>query len=420
MSVTSIRACYNMDAALNYQESKGGIDRCAKRSGNLEPKQFRAANKALRRQYGRLRQGYTIIQSFSHDELDYTNADDIETAHLLGVELASRQFPNSLFQVVTHTDSKSHCVHNHISILNHDFESRKAIQNTSWFQLKRTNDALMKEYDMRVCAKSILSKDQREYWSEKRGKSAELWQNDLRSRIDKAILKATDIDEFQNNLAVEGVNAFFYKADGKELLKNFTFSFQDETGKIRKKRGEKMGTQYSKAAILKQLEKNAKQSSAAPKKLETMSEWIAKQPPKAAPEPCAALPSAPELLEAPEPSAPKVAKIRSDEKEQRQRDFEEAIKKEQNDDEERRRRTRIQIEMRLREIDEEMSDETLDEDSPQYRKLSAERNQLKQKLLKMDIEETQKRKASLQGSPELLREELLPKQFSKGYELEFG
>ena len=181
-----------------------------------------------------------------------------------------------------------------------------------------------------------------------------------------------------------------------------------------------MGTQYSKAAILKQLEKNAKQSSAAPKKLETMSEWIAKQPPKAAPEPCVALPSAPELLEAPEPSAPKVAKIQSDEKEQQQRDFEEAIKKEQNDDKERRRRTRIQIEMRLREIDEEMSDETLDEDSPKYRKLSAERNQLKQKLLEMDIEKTKKRKASLQCSPELLREELLPKQSNKGYELEFG
>ena len=416
MSVTSIRPCYNIDAALAYQEAKDGIDRCAMESSNAELMSFRDINKKLKIEHGRMRQGYTIIQSFPKDELDYTDEADIEQAHLLGVELASSQFPNTIFNVVTHTDSKGHCVHNHITVLNHDFSTQKALQNTTWFQLKHTNDKLMNQYGMEICKEKRRSLDSAEYWAQQREQDTALWQDDLRSRIDKAIMKAIDLSSLQDNLAVEGVNGLFFKKDGRELLKHFSFTFTDENGKEHRKRGDKMGTQYSKQNILSQLAANNKQKEAPKKQLESMSDWIKRQPPKAAPQQKAVEPKS----SVPEKASKKVER-KSDDTAELLQSRQKQIRKNQAYEEEKQKRIIMEINRRLQELDEEMDDETLDEDSPKYKKLQAEYDQLQRQHLQLAIEKTEEiRRQHLLQHPQTLNEDLMPRQRGDDqYGLEF-
>lgn len=94
----------------------------------------------------------TYIQSWSADEYDKNNPEDVQRAHDLGVETARRLAPNSPFLVATHIDSKGGCVHNHIIILNHDYLTGKAAPKSAgnFHNVKRVNDELMKEVGMEV------------------------------------------------------------------------------------------------------------------------------------------------------------------------------------------------------------------------------------------------------------------------------
>ena len=40
MSIVNIRACYDLESALNYQELRNGIDRTACKCSNVEPNNF--------------------------------------------------------------------------------------------------------------------------------------------------------------------------------------------------------------------------------------------------------------------------------------------------------------------------------------------------------------------------------------------
>lgn len=268
MSVVSIRPCYNLKSALDYQELKNGIDRTACKSSNIEPNNFRDLAEKLSMKYGRLRQGFTIIQSFSKSELNCENSEHIELAEQLAYELMARMFPNSPFQIIVHTDSISGCLHTHSTVLNHNFKTGKALQNTSWYQLKKANDELMQENSMEVCKRKERSIDQQEYWSAQRANDKYSWQEDLHNRINKALDVATTLSEFSAYLGVEGVIGKFHKADEKSLLKHFSFVFKDENGKEHKKRGDKLGACYTPEVIFQRLKENQQ------KAIMPMSDWV--------------------------------------------------------------------------------------------------------------------------------------------------
>lgn len=271
MSIVNIRACYDLESALNYQELKNGIDRTACKCSNVEPYAFRELAKEIIKKYKRLREGYTIIHSFSREELDYTNQEHAELAKKISYELMSSIFPNSAINVVVHTDSKNHCVHTHSTVLNHNFKTGKALQNTSWYQLKKANDELMENNSMEVCKRKERSIDQQEYWSAQRTNDEYSWQEDMQNRIDKAMDVATSLHDFFVYLGVEGVQGNFYKADGKSLLKHFSFSFKDKNGKEHKKRGDKLGACYTPEAIQQKLKENQQ------KTIIPMSDWVEMQ-----------------------------------------------------------------------------------------------------------------------------------------------
>ena len=94
----------------------------------------------------------TFVQSWSVDELDKDNPEDVQRAHALGAETARRLAPNSPFLVATHIDSDGGCVHNRIIILNHDHLTAKAApkQAGNFHNVKRVNDELMAEVGLEV------------------------------------------------------------------------------------------------------------------------------------------------------------------------------------------------------------------------------------------------------------------------------
>lgn len=81
---------------------------------------------------------FSIVQSFSADELDYRSSDDIDKAHQIGIETAkmlNKRFGiEREWAVYTQADGDGHCIHNHIVYMNYD-RDLVALKELSW---KRT------------------------------------------------------------------------------------------------------------------------------------------------------------------------------------------------------------------------------------------------------------------------------------------
>lgn len=93
---------------------------------------------------------FSIVQSFSGDELDYRSLEDIDKAHKIGIETAKALNDyfndNREWAVYTQVDGDGHCIHNHIIYMNYD-RNLVALKELSW---KRTllpiNEAISDKY----------------------------------------------------------------------------------------------------------------------------------------------------------------------------------------------------------------------------------------------------------------------------------
>lgn len=238
MSIVNIDACYDLRAALEYQAGDNN-ERIAVCSSNIEPLNFDNYAQMQIESGSHKVQGYTVIQSFSLDELQNTQ-NNAELVNKLGCALIEAAYPNYPYNVITHRDSETGHIHNHCSVLNYEFETGKAItQNRRWLDLSRINDSVMEKYGMEVCDAKTRQADQKQYWDKKRNPDKYIWQDDLENRIHKSINGAVSVKDFAARLAVEGVTTRIFAKDGKPL-KHMSFSFIGNDGKIHKKRGSKM------------------------------------------------------------------------------------------------------------------------------------------------------------------------------------
>ena len=97
-------------------------------------------------------EAYHVIQSWSTDELDPNNPDDVEKAHAAGVELSQRLAPHAPVMVATQHDGRSGCVHNHIVLINADLETGKALPGNvhKLATVRYLNDQVMRDFGMQV------------------------------------------------------------------------------------------------------------------------------------------------------------------------------------------------------------------------------------------------------------------------------
>lgn len=258
MSVVTITKCHSVTATMKYLFEKQKKNEFRERVGAVycslnSVDEFCKAATELKETFDRI-EGYNLVQSFEADEFDVNNQEDIETVNNLGFELAQRLYKNSAFVVVTHIDSNSHCLHNHITVLNHDFETNKCItENRQFKQISYANDMLMKENNLNVC----------------KPKKLQNLDDTLKLKLDEAISRTDNFDDFITLLNTEyaiSVDAYDKK---QQIKKSFSYHYTDETGKQRKRRSSSISDNYTVEAILSRLKANTE-----PDKAITVSEPV--------------------------------------------------------------------------------------------------------------------------------------------------
>lgn len=180
-------------------------------------------------------EAFTLVQSFSKNELNYQNNDDVCKAHMAGVEFCSRlaEKYNVMFNVETHIDSKGHCIHNHIDIPNIDLKTQCALQGEIklWQNLTHINDAVMRDMQLEVCNENQNNYD---------------FKKDLQTRLDDAIRNSYDFDMFVLEAASRNIIVHDKKSNGQER-KHITYEFTDDANTTHKIRDTKIN--YTKASI---------------------------------------------------------------------------------------------------------------------------------------------------------------------------
>lgn len=226
MSIVNIKTTTSMHGALSYQEKN---DRAVYHTTSCDPKDFYStAMSMLSDNHMRTIEALTIVQSFSPNELDYTNPDDVLRAHQAGVELCSilHEKYHVMFCANTHVDGKSHAVHNHITIPNVDLETGKALQGEVKLQsnLARINDSVMRDLKLEVCNQPEDGYD---------------FKADLVNRLNEAINESQSYDDFVIEATKRGIVIKDKKANGQQL-KHITYEFTDTHGVKHKIRDNKI------------------------------------------------------------------------------------------------------------------------------------------------------------------------------------
>lgn len=226
MSTVNIRSTTSMHGALTYQEKN---DRAVYETASCEPLSFYdTAMSMLSDNKRRTIEALTIVQSFSPNELNYKNTDDVLRAHQAGVALCAilHEKYHVMFNVVTHTDSAGRNVHNHITIPNVDLETRKALQGEVklFDNLVRINDGLMLDLGLEICNQPSDGYD---------------FKADLTNRLNEAISASQTYDDFVVEATKRGIAIKDKKANGQEL-KHITYEFTDQHGTKHKVRDNKV------------------------------------------------------------------------------------------------------------------------------------------------------------------------------------
>ncbi|WP_115243941.1 relaxase/mobilization nuclease domain-containing protein [Corynebacterium renale] len=199
-----------------------------------------------------------IIQSFSPEELDPSNALDVEKAHATGLEVASRLAPDCDVVVVTHIDTAH--VHNHIIVANHDRSTGKAAPKevgNAW-RVRAVNDAVMKDFDLEVLAQHEVSYSRQERMALRQGRdidgaekvpselTSDTWREFLRARVedlldDERVVGAIDVAgadgvepalDAMEDIAGEYGLSFSRRGRGKRKSERSSFAIVDEDGEV--------------------------------------------------------------------------------------------------------------------------------------------------------------------------------------------
>ena len=187
----------------------------------------------------RKHEAYTAMISFSKDEIDPNNPEDVERAKTIVNESISGAYPNRSAVVAIQCDGLGGNLHAHVLLNNVDSDGRAV--NKGWKHMKGYVDEATLKSGLEPLN---MAKNDGEYD----------WREDLESKINGV----SSIDELEG-LGVS-VSGRWRKKDGTTQL---TFKFEDEEGKTRKMRGRRLaavrGIEDENVYCLERLEEKWKQ-----------------------------------------------------------------------------------------------------------------------------------------------------------------
>lgn len=170
-----------------------------------------------------------IVQSFSKNELDSQNRNDILTANEIGMEFAREFYPGRQSIIFTQTDGKSGLVHNHIIVNDVHMQTSKGCKNNQYYWpniTKWTDKVASRYFDLddgkehfglynKMTQMERVKKDQDKY----------SWKEDLKERIAKSAFNVTSVDIFFKNLEENGVG--IRKGKSKKYGAFYTYELKD-------------------------------------------------------------------------------------------------------------------------------------------------------------------------------------------------
>ncbi len=216
----------------------------------IAPEQFKLTREAYNQTQQR-NQVQRIVQSFSADELDPTTPGNWQRANDLGVELAEKLYPDYQTAVYTHIDGQNHVLHNHIIVNKVNLETGHKLRERPGEAVERArqiNDRLAEREHWQVITPVREHQSKTEQDLTKKGQYS--YMHDLRGRIDSTMADTaiSDFKTFSAVLAKSGVNVSIRG-------KNVSYAFLDANHKQRRARGQRLGADYDKEAILSELER---------------------------------------------------------------------------------------------------------------------------------------------------------------------
>lgn len=170
-----------------------------------------------------------IVQSFSKNELDSQNRNDILTANEIGMEFAREFYPGRQSMIFTQTDGKGGLVHNHIIVNDVHMQTSKGCKNNQyyWPNITKWTDKVASRY-----FELDDGKENYGYYTKitqmervKKDKDKYSWKEDLKERIAKSAFNVTSVDVFLKNLEENGVG--IRKGKSKKYGAYYTYELKD-------------------------------------------------------------------------------------------------------------------------------------------------------------------------------------------------
>ena len=240
MATTKISSTKSTSRAINYAEKRAE----EKSALNCDIDYAKSSFKATREMYGKTdgNEGHVVIQSFK------PNVVTPEQCNQLGLELAEKIAPNHQVAVYTHNDTDH--VHNHIVINSIDLETGKKFNNNkkALHDIRQANDEVCQSHNLSIPEeKAKLRYTQAEQnIIDKSNNDKASWKNQVRMAIEETKEQATDFDDFKQRLETKGVKV------ARVTNKTITYLHIEENKKVR---GNKLGEDYEKGAIVNAINK---------------------------------------------------------------------------------------------------------------------------------------------------------------------
>lgn len=250
MGVIQISSCRDVRAAIRYVNGKNKERVAESFALNCDSDRVISDMKNVIKMHNKENniQAYRIIQSFSEDEFDSENEEDVKRANEIGVKFAEKAFPNRLVYVVTHTDGEGKKVHNHIIVCSIEPVAGKSMraEQTRWVNLKKINDEVLLENELHVVKadKQVRSTSKED---KMRNEKKYVWKDDMRNQILDVLSdeKIQTKDDFKKAIDEKFENKKGCNFRGKGV----SYSFVDKDNKKRTARASKLGKLFEVESI---------------------------------------------------------------------------------------------------------------------------------------------------------------------------
>ncbi|MGN0690726.1 MAG: relaxase/mobilization nuclease domain-containing protein [Oscillospiraceae bacterium] len=270
MAYTRITRTKNGAAAIAYALNGKGHNGAVKRNEMVTPIKMQNGIeywKQMNRYWRRARVNHRvqivrIIQSFSKEEFDPNNPEDILKANEVGQCLVEEHYPGRQALICTQTDGKGGCIHNHILINDVSMIDGKGCRKYQYHQpdvMPWTDEITARYTNLDEGNKNGENLTQAE--RAKRVKGVYSYKDDIRERVSKAMKSCSSEETFLQKLADLGVNTV--KKYIKKCGEHYVYELVD-TSEIPadaklpnhqlKARSYKLGNAYGPQALKERLE----------------------------------------------------------------------------------------------------------------------------------------------------------------------